>query len=537
MPRPELAGAVPLPTQALGLGRLWLWSLPARALTWLSLAIFAATLLVLSSTRELRVLFRAPVPAGLLAGSAAVLALSVAWAGRERPGRLFPRLWPLFLAASTGLLLLLLSWGSAWANAPLLQAWAVASMASSLVLSLRLARPAAIRRGTEWIVLVAMISIALFLTIGLPLAARASDLFWQSAIDRAVHGLEAMARDAELAAKPRPEASEESWKEVEARLAALATYHPVRFMRHRQLWAAAATLGRDAELAAAARNAIRTAGKALSSERAPSLGQLGWPAIWFDRERSAWVQDPRFATRSRTVDRYYYELARLLGELRPEAGGAETRQLFEAERERWQRRHSAMRNSWTDGWAMPQGRGPELAELLDQPVFKSSYRAYCPVDLRALMDVTARAAWSMGAQPGCLRHRYSEDGQNYLRIDCFAYARNPLGKGAELLIDARLVYKSASPLLDFDRELPDEVYLLFPEPSSASTESYQAAVMEPFARAVERAHPTLQLAADRSGTAMKGFRLIAGRYRLRVHSSSIKHFAQRDAIEVRAFWE
>jgi hypothetical protein len=524
--------------------RLWLWSLPGRAITILSILGLVVTAIVLSSTARLRILFHLPVPALWVALGAAMLSSVVVWAARKRPGRLLPRTWVLVLTGLSASLAALAQ-QTRLRDLPLVHVGTAAVAVATAVLAFRLARPAATSRWTEWIVLLASGFTLVALAAGLPLAARAGERFWQREIDAALGELELVSRTAAGAA--------EGAASPEAFLDTIATYRPGPWLRHDRLWTAAAALGRDRELAAAAESAVGAVAASLSPERAPSLGRLAWPAIWYDRERQAWIEDPRFAAASRTVSRYYRQLGALLLALRPPAEAAAvspSRRLaaaYDGEWMRWRARLAEMSTSWSDGWVVAQiplggALAPvgtrTLGELLERPVFRARPHALSPVELWALMSVLGRDAWSMGAQPGCLRHRYAEDETDILRADCFAYAARADGDGAELQIEARLVYRDETPAVDFDRALPYEVYLLFPVPSGRTAEEHRVEATSVFSRAVEAAHAGRQrLEADRSGTSVNGFRLVDGQRTLRVRSRTIPYVNGRQAVELRAFWE
>lgn len=540
----------PSPTEAFGGRRLWLWSLPGRAITVLSILAFVVTTLVLASTPRLRALFRLPVAAVWVALGAAVVSGVVAWVARRRPGRLLPRAWALLLAGLSAAVAALAQ-QPRFGEVPLVHVLAAGVAVAAAVLAFRLARPTPTGPWLEWIVLLASSFTLLVLSAGLPLAARAAQRSWQRDIDAALGELELVSRSAARAA--------EEAEGPDAFLDAIAACRPGRWLQQDRLWTAARELGRDRELAAAGEGVVQAVAASLSPERAPTLARLAWPAIWYDRERQAWVEDPRFAAASRSVSRYYRQLGALLLALRPPTGAAAASAspgfaaAYDDESKRWRARLVEMSTSWSDGWVVAQvARGqeaphgqapapagaPTLAELLEQPVFRTRAHALRVVELWALMGVPGADAWSMGAQPGCLRHRYAEDEVAILRADCFAYAARAEGDGAELLIEARLVYRDQTAAVDFERALPHEVYLLFPVPSGRSADEYRVAVTALFSRAVDAAHGGRQrLEADRSGTSVNGFRLVDRQRSLRVRSRTIPYLEGRQAVELRAFWE
>jgi hypothetical protein len=550
--RPPTAGPVecvfPSPTEAQGVHRLWRWTLPGRAITWLSLACFAAVTLGLSATAQLRELCHLPLPPEWIAFASAAMAAAVAWAGRRRPGRLLPRAWALTLAGGSALLGLLAR-DPRLGDEPAMHAAVAGAAAAAAVLALRLARPAATGRWTDRMVLGATCFAIVLLLAGVPLAARWARGYWRSQVGSALAEIVAV-RGLAVHAAAGPANLDEAQQQTRRSLLAAVEARPLgRWLGRDRLWRAARALGRERELIVVAGDALRAVAMSLSARQGPSLARLTWPAVWFDRERGTWVEDPRFAASSDLVRRHYRVLEETLQSLRP-AGeatatlpGAALAARFDGEWQRWLVRQRELQASWSDGWvvAAPSGDSSastaRLSELLGHPVFGDNGRALRPFDLWALMAVPGNEAWAMGSRPGCLRHRYTEDDVGLLRADCFAYAARPNGIGATLLIEVRLVYRVPTLALDLDRAAPYEVYFLFPVPEGRPPEAYQIEVLSVVAPAVEAAHPSLRFEADRSGTSVRGFRLVSPQRTLRVRSRLVPHVPTRQAVELRAFWE
>jgi len=146
--------------------RLATLGLPAAMLSWASLLAALIVLAAVQHSPELRAHYALSVgPTWAVALVAGVLAGAVVLAGRRRPGRLWPRLWALTLAALATLVSAAALFAPAWLPAPQLHALVTATLAGALALAPRLAR---LHPDSAWTQRIAPLSLLLTLALILP---------------------------------------------------------------------------------------------------------------------------------------------------------------------------------------------------------------------------------------------------------------------------------------------------------------------------------------------------------------------------------
>jgi len=148
--------------------RLAALGLPAAMLSWASLLALLIVLAALQYSPVLRAHYALPLrPTWAVALVAGLLAWAVVLAGRRRPGRLWPRLWALTLAALGTLVSTAALLAPAWLPGPQLDALVTATLAGALALAPRLAR---LHPDSAWTQRLAPLSLLLTLALILPSA-------------------------------------------------------------------------------------------------------------------------------------------------------------------------------------------------------------------------------------------------------------------------------------------------------------------------------------------------------------------------------
>ena len=305
---------------------------------------------------EWRSLFVLPLPRGaLIAALAAGLAWWIASRGRRRPGRIWPRLWALFLAGLNSLTtaVALLLPGRSW---PL--ALAVAGLAAALTLAPRLVP---LRPDSAMLQRVTPLSVLGVLLLILPLSCAAGNGIVgkrRHDVERKIDQLQLWTAEVQQVAgydwsgmEDDPEGARKMVDRLERLSFAGEVGDPA-------LWESAVTLGLDEELAARARELMDAVVAAFEPERVPRISTLREPAVRWDPEAKQWEAYSAFPRLSGITGAYHAQMGRLAAELDPgevRAGSAGLVNLdlhYQTKEKELQAHLRQIAGTWTDNWAV-----------------------------------------------------------------------------------------------------------------------------------------------------------------------------------------
>lgn len=526
------------------------WALPATTISVASLLVLLAVFGFLQIGGISRALFQLPVPSSWVALAAAAVAWGITWVCRKRPGGSLPRWWALVLSAAATGVAVAAFLREDLAQHPQIHGSALACLVASITLLPRLLK---LHPAHSLVQHIAPLALVVALFIALP----ASIVFGRHAVeDRKQRLADTIAELTREAGEVRTVSAFEWSTSPERRQEALQQMRRLQdlpleqWVPDRHLWQGAVLLGRDRELAAAYRKLLGAVVEGIDPGRAPKLWQAQF--VW-NREGRQWERDPVFPGLSAAVAGYHWRQGRMLQLLAPPAGDGEALRALTADYQDKKReaeeRLAVLSETWAEDWVPPLfaagelGTAPDVSpmeELLERPLLADG--SIRPASLEKLLDLTLWEAFKVAdAAPGCGPRNYAEDNVDYFRIDCFAYApRLDPEPAADLRVELRVVYKadeeygSLSP-----RDLPIEVFYLFPVPPGEQAAPYREDVMAALRSAVGNRHPGTMLdLIDRSGSPAKGFSFEtqAGR-RLRIVSHAIDDLSGGVAgIQVRAYY-
>ena len=538
----ETQTRLPDPLAGTGFLNIGTWALPAVALSIASAVVFAIVLLFLQHDLEIRSFFILPRAASFpLAAFSAALAWIIVLQCRRRPGRPLPRFWALALASlnSAIALLVLVLPKSSWANALL-----VAGLAAVVTLLPRLAK---LRPDSGMVPLVAPLALIGVLLLVLPsvlLTGRTITEKNRSRVDEVIRQLRLWTAEVQ-------EVSGYDWSQMEEAPdvagRSVDRLEPVRageLLRDADLWRQAVILGKEGELSTAATGLVDAAVAGFNPERVPKVSSLEEPAVYWDTYDGRWEASLAFPKASEVVGRYHQELGRIFAELDAdevltESPGAVTlKQHCSLKKDELRRSLEAQMKTWVDNWAIFRvpdhgellGRAEvSLVDLLQTPMTTSGTPALRPADLPQLLSLPLWIARQRSASaPGCRALEYDYKDASYYRLDCYSYAPQPGGLGADLRTEVRLVYR-----LD-KTDGPVEVYFLFPVPAAGS-ESLDEALMADLANAVRKVSGAEIHGNDLGGSVTTGFRVVQNEKTIRVLKPSlIPLLGDQSAWQVRA---
>jgi hypothetical protein len=522
----ETQTELPDPVEPAGPWSIGALALPAMTLSVASAAVFMIVWLFLQRDQEMRAFFVLPrLAEASIAAAAALLSWAIVLAGRRRPGRSWPRIWALTLAAASSLVACLVF---ALPRRSGMDALAVAAMASAFTLAPRLLR---LRPDSLLVQKIAPLSLAGTLLIVMPAtwaAGHEITVTNQKRVDDLVRHL----REWTSAVR---EISHYDWPHLEsdreggaARVQRLASFDFRGEIDDQAVWQQAVVLRRDRELAESAQALQDALVEALDPARVPRVSSFNEAAL--HTVDNVWEANLAFPALSETVGKYHYQVGRLLAELgvadRPvaNAGLAALEEHSRKKREDLERMMTAALHSWSDGWAvfrLPQhsliGKAElPLSEMFEMPLLMEEERSLAAGDLWQLTLLPLRVARRLpSAIPSCRRrdeYTAKPPGERlprtFFRLDCYSYSPQGDGQGAELRAELRLVYRSAPGrhYLPGD-SLPVEVWFTLPLPAGETGERYRQAVMTALSNACRKLCPRTVQTFGRSGSSATGFTL------------------------------
>jgi hypothetical protein len=521
---------LPDPLDGIGLWGLGTLALPAPLLSFASAVAFAVVWAILQLEPAKRELFVLPFPWGFAVGAvAAGIAWGVVVRCRSRPGRPWPRIWALALAgANSGFALLAAVFhGEPW---PLTLVFA--GLAAALTLAPRLLK---FRPHSAMLQRIAPLTLALVLVLILPSACEVRDAVahqTEHRVDRHIRQFRLWTTEVQQITGfdwRRMEDSPEAAAKVADRLKAL------RFageLADAELWRSAATLGKEEELAVAARGLMDAVVAGLAPERVPRVSFLREPALRWDHQEKRWEEYSAFPRLSEITGTYHQELGRLFAELALEDAAAagpkqvDLRQHHAAQRSVLQSHLNVMAGTWANNWAVFKvpGHGEligreeaPLDEVLKAPFANGSAGTFAAADLWRLTELPLYRVRTLGQDaPGCLPQEYEEGEFEYFRLDCFSYAPRKEGAAAELRIEMRIVYRSESLQSLQESSRPVEIYFHFLIPEGEGSDNFREKVMTDLARVARESSQGVVRSTDRGGSVAGGFRLQVGESYLRV---------------------
>lgn len=526
----ETQTRLPDPLAGTGFLNIGTWALPAVALSVASAGVFLVVVLFLQHDLEIRSFFILPRAASLpLAACATALAWIIVLQCRRRPGRPLPRLWALALAilnSATALLVLAFP-RSSWANALL-----IAGLSAAVTLLPRLSK---LRPDSGMVPLVAPLAFIGVLLLVLPSA-------WMTGrtiTDKNRSRVDEVIRQLRLWTTEIREVGGFDWSQLEeapdVAAQAVGRLAPIRagaLLGEADLWRQATILGKEDDLTAAATELVDATVTGFNPERVPKVSSLEEPAVYWDTYDGRWEASLAFPKASEVVGRYHQELGRIFAELDADVvltesqGSVALKQHCSVKKNELRNSLEAQMKTWVDNWAVflvPNhgellGRSEvSLVDLLQTPMTAGGTPALRPADLPRLLSLplwTARER-SAGA-PGCRALEYDYKESSFFRLDCYSYAPQPGGLGADLRIEVRLVYRLDGKPADG----PIEVYFLFPV-LAAGSESLDQALMADLANAVRKASGADIRGNDLGGSVTTGFRVIQNEKTIRVLKPSL----------------
>lgn len=545
-------------------------ALPAVMLSVCSAVVFALVLLFLraGSGQEL---FVVRFPGAFVTGAiAAALAWGIAVKGRNRPGRLWPRVWSLTLACvnSTCALLGLVYRDSSWVLAV-----AVAGLGAAATLAPRFVKLRPDSRMVQW---VGPLSLLIILVLILPTSCvvrRTITRNTEQRVEQRIQQFRVWAGEVRETTGFEWRRMEDSPESAGNAVAALKQLHFRGSVNDPEVWHSAVVLGRDDELAAAMQALATEVVAALAPERVPRVSDLREAAIRWDAQAGRWESYSQFARLSEVTGSYHEELGRLFAELEPQDASAGSARFAES-REHYARQRSVLRDhlnavatTWADNWAVYRvpnhgeliGREhPPLRDVLRAKFIEDQEASLAPgqlwqltvLPLQRLQEMAQGAPGCEGgdgtelsASPprrarGCQCQSYDEKRKEYFRLDCYSYSPRTGGTGAELRVEMRLVYQSAIDRRLARSSLPVEIFFHFLIPGDAKVEEFREEVMTSLAAAArEYRHDETVAELDRGGSAAGGFRIDDGRDAVRVSASVVPLIGltpESQALRVRA---
>jgi len=462
-----------------------IWALPATTLSLASSVVLTVVFAFLLAGATSRALFRLPMaPAWAL--TSAVLAWSVVFGCRNRPGRLLPRAWAILLSAGTTILALVCLLGRELALSPPVQALVLASLAAAVTLLPRLLY----LQPDHWLVQhIAPLALAFVLFVTLP----ASFYIGQRMVAKQKRRVEATIAELSRQAGDIREISAFDWsriaeqrEETLRQIQRLQALPLERWLPDRYLWQGAARLGEDGQLGEAYRDLLDAVLTGMNPAHTPKLSHPQ-----FNGSDRGWSRDPQFVDLSAAVAGYHLRIGQLFQSLDPPAGESPAmRELAtdygEKERE-VETLLTALSKTWNEDWipslvapreSQPRWALSPLPELLRRPLPPDG--ALRPASLERLLALRLRRARQM-ADPsrGCVGRPYHEGDSQFFRIDCYAYASDLAASPprASLRAEMRVVYKSQELRSLRENDLPVEVYFLFPVPPDTDPAQYREDVM------------------------------------------------------------
>ena len=522
------------------------FALPAAQLSVTSFAVLVTVFAFLQVGRE-HALFVLPATATFaIAAFAAALAWSIVLRCRHRPGRRAPRMWALFLAGFTSTVALL---ALLCRMSPIVLAFAVAGLTAALTLAPRLIK---VQPDNAMAQRIAPLSLLAALII-LPAACAVRHAVAQQTSRRVNDRIEQI-RAWSAAIK---EVTDHDWSQLEDHSDSAATeIETLKALDFRgeaqdiELWRSASLLGRDEELSAAMQQLTDQIVAGFDLERAPRVSILKEPALRWDVSERRWQSYARFAGLSEITGAYYHELGRLYTELGPASNMSENEQEsryaqhYAVDGQLLQRHLNEFSATWTDNWVVQEVPGHDgqliaIRDLLASPFAQTDDGAFAAGDLLRLSSVSLSAMRQLARRArGCHLQSYEEHGQEYSRLDCYAYAPAQHGTGAELRAELRLVYWN-SPRRASRQQAPSEIYFHFVVPEGENGDRYVDVVMTGLAAAAQQSAPSAVIRRNgRSGSVASGFTLRDGSSGVRVFHPAVVTLvglnSPRSAVVVRA---
>lgn len=503
------------------LARHGVWSfgtlaLPAPLLSAASACVLVVVWVFFHHDSNRLELFRLPFPyTALIAGSAAALAWVIAAVCRKRPGRPWPRVWALLLATTATTLTIL---GLVMPENPEVLALAVSSLAAAATLAPRLAR---VRPHSPMVQNVAPLTLAVVLFVILPsscavrnsLAAEAEDR-----VDRHIRQLRVWKVEVDEIRTFGWSRMEETPDPAAERVDQLRRLGFETASGDPDLWRAATILGKDEALSTALQALTDSVVAGLDPNTVPRVSALKEPAVRWNHHDKRWESYSRFAGLSEIAGKYHQEMGRLFRQLAVDDQSVDYEELVRS-REHYSGQKSVVdehlraAGTWADGWAAvrvdSEARVPSLYDVFRTPFAGG----YSPGDLWSLtalpMGQLREIACESGNVRGCRCLSYPDDGINYFRLDCYAYAPAAEGAGAELRMEMRLVYGSEPGRAVDERSWPLEVFFHFLVPPDHAIDNFREEVMADLSSAVRASSGDGNIRyTDRGTSAAGGFEIV-----------------------------
>jgi len=360
----ESQTALPEPLASTGFWNVGSFALPATLLSFSSALVFALVFAFLQSGDASQKLFVLPLPGtALIAAVAAALGWIIVRNCRNRPGRLWPRVWALLLTCSSAAIMLL---GLVFHDRSWVLALAVAALSAAVALAPRLIK---LRPNNAMVQRIAPLTLLVLLVI-VPSSCGVRRMIarkTEERVDRRIQQIRLWTMQVQ-------EATSFDWSKMEDSPAAAAK--AVESLKHlhfdgiddAELWRSAALLGKDAVLVQAMQSLTGAVVAGLAPERVPKVSDLREAAIRWDDEEKRWQSYTKFPQLSEFTGGYHQELGRLFGELasRDESGASASlvdyRQHYAAQRGVLQAQLKELASTWADNWAV--FRVPQHGELI-----------------------------------------------------------------------------------------------------------------------------------------------------------------------------
>ncbi|HEX2835315.1 MAG TPA: hypothetical protein VHW00_20035 [Thermoanaerobaculia bacterium] len=546
----ETETALPEPLAANGIWALTTFALPSAQLSVASAAIYFVVFLFLQAGGRDQHLFVLPWPgAACVAAIAAALSWGIAARCRHRPGRVWPRVWALILAALTSLATIL---GVIFHERSWVLSLSVAGLAAAATLAPRLLKLRPDNALVQRIALLSMVVIAVLILPSACAARRAIAKQTEERVERRIQQLRIWTQEIdEIIAYDwaRFEENPEAAKTMAARLANL---HFKGSLEDLELWNSAATLGRDAELLSALQQLNDKVVAGFEPSRVPRVSTLREPAVRWDSVDRRWQSYSQFTPLSEVTGSYHKELGRLFSELGTKHSNVGNGNLVAYGRHYAENRRvvkeylDRMSGTWADHWAAFKapseltGRDkPSLHDVLRAPFLSDMETRFTPGDLARVSSLSLERAKLLarglpgcagGAQlsaearqaraNGCRCVNFEERRREYYRLDCYSYGPAQEGLGAELRIEMRVVYESPYARALSLRTVPSEIYFHFLIPEGIPADQYRETVMTELLSAAGESSTHIAT-VDRGASATGGFDLDSVQGVLRVLRPSV----------------
>jgi hypothetical protein len=547
----ETQTALPEPLASTGFWNIGSFALPATLLSFSSLVVFALVFLFLQSGDASQELFVLPFPGtSLFAAAGAALGWFVVWSCRNRPGKLWPRLWALIVACSSSAITLL---GLAFHDRSWALALAVGASSAAMVLAARLIK---LSPNSALVQLVAPLTLLILLII-VPSSCAVRRAIARKTEERVDHRIQQI----RVWTMQVQKATNFDWSRMEdspsAAAKAVESLTAVHFegIDDAELWQSASILGKHDDLVEAMQGLTEAVVAGFAPQRVPRVSNFREAAIRWDDQENRWQAYTKFSTLSAITGAYHQELGRLFGELesRDETGVSESlvdyQQHYAEQRTVLKTHLEELANSWADHWAVfkvPQHEeligleSAPLDTLLRASFARSDDRSLAAAELwrltsLPLFEVKRLAQGSPGCEdgqidaqsylqsvprsaPGCHCQNFDERDREYFRLDCYSYTPRKEGSGAELRIEMRLVYQSSHRHRLSSRSLPYEVFFHFIIPDGKGSDAFREEVMTALAAAARSSMPEggSVRSTDRGGSVAGGFTLVDRNVAVRV---------------------